>query len=139
MLNIVSSVPQTFTNPGDLTFDINKVETNCYTLHVPGSAEIILKRAGYYLVMFNSTATAAASSETAPIEVQLYKNNVADPYAVTTTLSDDNGADMNISMTTVVKVPYSCPIADNQTRIKFRSIGAGAKFEDTSVTVVYVK
>ncbi len=138
MLDIVSLASQTLTSGSNITFDTNRVATSCSSQHMAGSPSIVLNRPGYYFVSFNSIAAASAATETAPITVQLFNEDIEIPGAVASELSTANTDDVNLSFSTIVRVRPSCCAIDNTGILTFRTTGADATFTTPNVVVFYI-
>ncbi len=138
MLDIVSLASQTLTSGSNISFDTNRVATSCTAQHTAGSPSIILNRPGYYFVGFSATAVASEATETNPITVQLYNEDVAIDGAVASGLSATNTEMINLSFSTIVRILPSCCMIDNTGILTFKSSGADATFTTPNVVVFYI-
>ena len=138
MLDIVSSASQTLTTGSDITFDTNRIATNCTARHVAGTSVVTLNRPGYYFVGFNTIATATEATETNPITVQLFNNGDEILGATASELSATNTTDINLSFQTIVKIMPSCCAINNTGNLTFRTTGADATFTTPNVVVFYI-
>lgn len=138
MLSIVSSASQTLTTGSDISFDTNRIATNCTATHAAGTSTIVLNRPGYYFVGFNTIATATEAAETAPITVQLFNNGDEILGATASELSATNTTDVNLSFQTVVQIRPSCCAMNNTGNLTFRTTGADATFTTPNVVVFYI-
>ncbi len=103
-----------------------------------GVSSILLNKCGIYEVTVSANATA---TPTGNVSIQLYKNNVAVPEAISAATVGDAGAIVALSFSTLVQVPtnnaINCPCSI-PTTIEIINTGVLATFNDITVTVVRV-
>lgn len=138
MLDIVSSVPQALTSGADISFDTNRIVSNCSATHVAGTPTINLNRPGYYYISFSTIASAVEATETNPITVQLFNNGDEIVGATASGLSDANTSDINLSFSTLVRIMPSCCAVNNTGNLTLRTTGADATFTTPNVVVFYI-
>lgn len=138
MLDIVSQASQTLTTGSNITFDTNRVATNCAIQHTVGSPLVVLNRPGYYYISFNAIAAAVAETETAPITVQLYNENTEIVGATASALSESSTSEVNLSFSTIVKVKPSCCMIDNTGMVTIKSTGTDATYTTPNLVVFYI-
>lgn len=99
-----------------------------------GSTGIRIKKSGLYYVSFN--ASAVESGTVGNITVQLLKDGVPIPYAVSTEQSAGATNVINLGFSTVVEVLGSCGCVENRPTLTVESTGVGATFNIANLTVV---
>lgn len=103
-----------------------------------GVSSILLNKCGIYQVSVNADATA---TPTGNVSIQLYKNNVAVPEAISTGTIGDASAVVPLAFTTLIQVPtnsnINCP-CNIPTTIEIMNTGVAATFNSITVTVVRV-
>lgn len=132
MLYTYSITDQTVLTDGILSFNVNGVLTGCTVSHTAGTGAINLNRAGYYLVHFNGSFSAASTE--GDVVVQLLANGIAVDGATAAATDQTEG---NLAFTTIVRVlPNCCAVQDNvPTTLTFENQGAGVTFINTAATV----
>ena len=103
-----------------------------------GTSTIQLNKCGIYEVTVSGSVIGSAAGE---IVVQLEKNGVAQPQAVSFITAADATSQMPFSFTTLVQVPgnnnVNCPCATT-TAISLRNAGIEATYSTIDVTAVRV-
>ncbi len=138
MLDIVSQASQTLTTGSNITFDTNRVATNCTAQHTVGSPLVVLNRPGYYYISFNTIAAATEETETSPITVQLYDEDNEILGATASALSASNTSEVNLSFSTIIKVKPSCCMVDNTGMVTIKSTGVSATYTTPNLVVFYI-
>lgn len=100
---------------------------------------IQLNKCGVYMVSFDATA-AASGTTIGNITVQLAKDGVLQPQALSTTASTATTDVESISFVTLVQVSEnnSCRCCDSPTLITFRNTGVEATFTQANVVVTKI-
>lgn len=103
-----------------------------------GASTIQLNKCGVYEVTVSGSVVGSAAGE---IIVQLEKNGVAQPQAVSLITAADATSQLPFSFTTLVQVPdnnyINCPCATTTT-ISLRNTGIEATYSTINVTVVRI-
>ena len=84
-----------------IVFNTDKLDTDSSIVHTGGSANILVRRSGYFEVNLTISAT-TATAVTDPISIQLFANGVAIPDAIATaTFTQDSYS--NLSFDTIIR------------------------------------
>lgn len=108
------------------------------TAVLSGTNTITLNKCGVYMVSFDA---AAATTETSgDVTVQMTKNGVLQPQALTTANSAATTDIESLSFVTLVQVPSnnSCRCCDSPVAISFSNTGVAATFTQANVVVTKI-
>lgn len=136
MLYAYNNATQTVQAGGNIVFSTTAVNGNPAITHIDGTAAIILRKPGEYLITFESDFIPAASGTEV---VQMYANGqvyVGAEASATVTASEISHLGINAG---IKVLPNCCVVTtNNPVSITFQSSAAGT-VGYTSVTVVKVK
>lgn len=103
-----------------------------------GASSIQLNKCGIYQVTVSGSVVGSAAGA---VTLQLEKNGVAEPEAITTVTVADTTSLNPIGFTTLVQVPVSnnvnCPCATSTT-INFRNTGIAATYNTLDVVITRI-
>lgn len=136
MLNTYNSSAQSVATNDLLVFTIDQLNRGTATSHVPGSNTFTLNFPGIYEVTFNGSA---ASADTNPITVQLFKNGVPVPNAIGETLSTAITDFQTVCFSTLIEVDYACLLTNNVVSLTVVNTGPEATFNLANVEVIKVR
>lgn len=118
-----------------ITLENVSVETGCTATCTPGSTTVNLNKPGYYMVQFNGYGTVSTAAANGTVEITMYKNGTAVPYASALSESTTTTDIKNLSFSTIVRVLPSCPSIDNDVALTFVNTGNAGTYYNTNVVV----
>ena len=132
-VNAYTQAGQTVVTGSPVTF-VNGTRTGCSINFTAGTTSIRLAKPGLYQVQFS--AYGAESGTAGNITVQMYRNGVAVPGAVSSANSTTVTDVKAIGFSSVVRVLPSCAAIDNDVTLTFVNTGVGATFGNVQATVI---
>lgn len=120
MFQAYSSTPTIYAQNTLVNFP--KIKVSDDRIEYGGNTEISIKSPGKYLIQFNGVG--AANTAASPFSLQLYKDDIPIPDAVSTITSTVAGEQHTLSFNTIVTVPRSCCVVDGTTRLSVIATGA---------------
>lgn len=111
MFQAYSNTSETYTQNSIVNFP--KIKNSDDRIHFNGT-EISIKSPGKYLLQFNGIGSSGTSAS--PFTVQLFKDDVAVPDAISTITSTLANEQHTLSFNTIITVPRSCCVVDGTTR-----------------------
>ena len=136
-LTAYTDISTTLTTGENLVFNNNYISDGVSITHTAGTSTINLVKSGLYLVTLN--ATGVESGTAGNITVQLYRNGVAVPGAISTVNSNAATEIRNVNITVLIKATDVCPCSGNGISaipLVFTNTGVGTTYSSMLVNVV---
>ena len=123
MLQTFNNAAQTLAAGSDVIFGQNTIQRGYTVTHTQGDTDIHLNAPGIYKIEFDAVVT---STEEAPATVilSMYNNGEQVDGAYVKTTPQTNTDLRSVSFTTLVRVPRSCCIVNNNGNITIKSTNA---------------
>ena len=116
--------PITYAENSTISFEINGENNPCSSVsHYPGTAQIIIRNPGLYMVSYNGFATGSGN-----VAVQLYTNGTAVPYAKCIATSTGLTDAVPLNFNTYIRVLPSCAAINNTTTMTINNVGVEANY-----------
>lgn len=131
-LNAYNSDNQTITTSGLVSFP-NFNRTGC-SIDFTGGTSIAIDKPGLYQITFNGTVESSGTSGN--VVVQLFKNGVLVPGAVSEAQLTSATDIENVAFSTIVEIPPSCNCVNNDATLTVVNTGVEAVLNNANVTVV---
>jgi hypothetical protein len=136
MLNVLEAYSQNISVQQNVAIPFNNtsIDKGC-AIEKAGAATINLNKCGVYEVCFDAVLSTAGTSGN--VQVQMSKNNVAQPQAMSAATSATSASIVALSFTTLVQVSEdnSNCCCSSPTTLQFMNIGPAATFVLANVTV----
>lgn len=134
MIGSYSNTSQTVLSGGNISFDINDINTNCSITHAAGTPIFVLKNPGRYFITFNG-AFAPVATDGGLVTVSLNRNNIGVPGAAAS-CTTTSSADINtLTFSKIIQVKPSCCSVDNTTALSFANVSGAAVFTSVNVSI----
>ena len=131
MISSYNTTTQAVLTDGIVNFTTDRITTGCTSTRDGNTFQ--LNKPGYYYVTFN--ATAAATTATGELTVELYNNGVAVPGAVASVTTATAGANSNYAFSTIIRVPPSCCAVTNLGRLTVVNTGIPATYTNANINI----
>ena len=131
-------------NTGDaVPFNINLVNTRCKVTHVAGTPTIEINQRGYYQITFtsfgyNTGAVVEGTDYSGMYAFQLNNKGVPIVNAVTAESSTSDTEVSNVMFSTILYVPPSCKIVDNNMSLTVNYLGQVGTLLAANLSVVKI-
>lgn len=132
-LQVFSGNAQEVYSEGLVEFPNVAVKTGCNIKNLTNTT-IQLAAGGLYKIDVN--ASACAIDESGDVVIQLFKNGIPMPSAISRATTEPKEDTEALSFSCLLLINPSCCAVDNTTTINVVNTGVDAIFEDASVTIV---
>ena len=131
MISSYNITSQDVATNGLITFTTDRILTGC-TVTRNGST-FQLNKPGYYYVTLN--ADAAATEALGVLSIELYSNGVAVPGVKASSTTTVAGNIDNYAFAAIIRVPPSCCVIDNITRLTVMNTGVPATVSNVNINI----
>lgn len=115
MFEIFTTTSTTYTTDQPIEFTTPRF-TDC-RVDVNNGSTFVIQAPGIYVLKFNAVASGTTAAE--PFTIQLYRNGVAVPAAVTTITSPAVGDEYTMTVDAFIRVLPSCASVNNTTALQW--------------------
>ena len=130
MISSYNITTQAVLADGVINFTTDRILTGCTATRDGQTFQ--LNKPGYYYVTFNAVATATEAGE---ITVTLENNGIAVIGATASMTAGTVGDLVNLSFTTIIKVPPSCCAVSNVGKLTVVNAGVGATYTNVNLNI----